>query len=344
MKKNNQNNIDGLNYIKNEVQLKLGDKFSVEIDTFIEYETKNKKFGCDKFDIVVRPESNMKEIFFVGYLYNNIEFLDEIYDLKRIEDDFPFPILLFNINNKSVVFHKNVKENITGNESKYCDFNLFLDVIGNNINLNDDKEFTIKVLKELEDLKTINYECSSENFELKNEIKLLKSEIITLKSKITTQKLEVETIDNHLNSYIKKQRDYEQIIKNYEEYCKEQIIDDLKLIFQKNNINELIKEIDLPKEKITYNDVYRGNEIIYRKISTIENHSYRYFFTLYKNSLYTRVEIYNFHDLGDNEISRNVCNKILFYEYKKSINQFKISENIEPFLNDFVWVYIEELL
>ncbi|WP_396139832.1 hypothetical protein [Flavobacterium sp.] len=336
MENNSSSNIDVSNYIKSEIQLKLGDKFSVEIDKFIEYETKNKKFGCNKFDIVVRTGSYGREIFFVGYLIDNYEFINENEEIKRIEDDFPFPILLFNINDKSVIFYKNVKEDITGNESKYCDFNLFLDVLGNNINLNDDKEFTKKVLKELEDLKTMNYECCSENFELKNEIKLLKSEI-------TTQKLEVETIDNHLNSCIKKQRDYEQITKNYEEYCKELIIDDLKLIFQKNNINELIKEIDLPKEKITYNDVYRGNEKIYRKISTIENNSYGYFFTLYKNSLYARVEIYNYYDLGDNEISRNVCNKILFYNFEKSLNQFIIFKNTDPFLNDFVWVYIDEL-
>jgi hypothetical protein len=344
MEKNNSNNIDILNYIKSEIQLKLGDKFSVEIDIFIEYETKNKKFGCNKFDIVVRTGSYGKEIFFVGYLIDNYEFINENEEIKRIEDDFPFPILLFNINDKSVIFHKNVKEDITGNESKYCDFNLFLDVIGNNINLNDDKEFTIKVLKELEDLKKINYECSSKNFELKNEIKLLKSEIITLKSKITTQKLEVETIDNHLNSFIKKQRDYEQIIKNFEEYTKAEIISDLKQIFKNNKINELIKEIDLPKEEITYNDIYRGNEKIYRKISIINNHSFSYFFILYKNSLYARVEIFDFYDGGDNDFSRTVCNKILFYKFEKSQNQFIMYENTDPFLNDFVWVHIEELL
>ena len=337
MDKNNSSNIDILNYIKSEVQLKLGDKFSVEIDIFIEYDTKNNKFGCSKFDIVVRAESYGKEIFFVGYLIDTIEFINEIEEIKRIEDDFPFPILLFNINDKSVIFHKNVKDNITGNESKYCDFNLFLDVIGNNINLNDDKEFTKKVLIELEDLKSSNHEFSSENFELKKEMKLLKS-------KITKLVIEVETKDNSRYELIKEQIHYKQIIKNYEEYCKAQIIDDLKLIFQKNNINELIKEIDLPKEKITYNEIYRGNEKIYTKISTIKNHFYRYFFTLYKNSLYTRVEIYDFYDGGDNEISRDVCNKILFYKFEKSLNQFKIPENIEPFLNDFVWIYIEELV
>ena len=203
--------------------------------------------------------------------------------------------------------------------------------------MNDDNDFTKKVLIELEDLKLSNHEFSSENFELKKEMKLLKS-------KITKLEIEVETKDNSRNELIKEQIHHKQIIKNYEEYCKAQIIDDLKLIFQKNNINELIKEIDLPKEKITYDDVYRGNEKIYRKISTIENRSFRYFFTLYKNSLYIRVEIYDFYDLGDNEVSRNVCNKILFYKFEKSINQFKISKNIEPFLNDFVWIYIEELV
>jgi len=337
MEENNSSNIDVLNYIKSEVQFKLGEKFRVEIETFIEYETKNNKFGCSRFDIVVRTGSYGKEVFFVGHLINNIEFINEIEEIKRIENDFPFPILLFNINDKSVIFYKNVKDNITGNESKYCDFNLFLDVIGNNINLNDDNDFTKKVLIELEDLKLSNHEFSSENFELKKEMKLLKS-------KITKLEIEVETKDNSRNELIKEQIHHKQIIKNYEEYCKAQIIDDLKLIFQKNNINELIKEIDLPKEKITYDDVYRGNEKIYRKISTIENRSFRYFFTLYKNSLYIRVEIYDFYDLGDNEVSRNVCNKILFYKFEKSINQFKISKNIEPFLNDFVWIYIEELV
>lgn len=337
MENNDSNNIDILNYIKSKIQLKLGDKFNVEIDKFIEYDTKNNKFGCSKFDIVVRAGGYEKEIFFVGYLIDTIEIINEIEEIKRIEDDFPFPILLFNINDKSVIFYKNVKEDITGNESKSCDFNLFLDVIGNNINLNDDKEFTKKVLIELEDFKSSNHEFSSENFELKKEMKLLKS-------KITKLEIEVETKDNSRNELIKEQIHHKQIIKNYKEYCKAQIIDDLKLIFQKNNINELIKEIDLPKEKITYDDVYRGNEKIYRKISTIENRSYRYFFTLYKNSLYTRVEIYDFYDLGDNEVSRNVCNKILFYKFEKSINQFIISYNIEPFLNDFVWIYIEELV
>lgn len=338
MEENNSSNIDVLYYIKSEVQLKLGEKFSVEIDTFIEYTTKNNKFGCNKFDIVVRVGSYGKEIFFVGYLIETTEFINEIEKIKRIEDDFPFPILLFNINDKSVIFHKNVKENITGNESKYCDFNLFLDVIGNNINLNDDKEFTKKVLIEIEDLKSSNHEFSSENFELKKEMKLLNS-------KITKLEIEVETKDNSRNELIKEQNHYKQIIKNYEEYCKAQIIDDLKLIFQKNNINELIKEIDLPKEKINYDDIWRGNEIVQRKkISTIENHRFIYFFTLYKNSLYCRIEIYDFWDLGDNEVSRNVCNKILFYKYEKSINQFIITKNIEPFLNDFVWIYIEELV
>ena len=173
MENNSSSNIDVSNYIKSEIQLKLGDKFSVEIDIFIEYETKNKKFGCNKFDIVVRTGSYGKEIFFVGYLIDNIEFINENEELKRIEDDFPFPILLFNINDKSVIFYKNVKEDITGNKSKFCDFNLFLDVIGNNINLNDDKEFTKKVLEESEGLKSRYYECSSENFELKKGMKLL---------------------------------------------------------------------------------------------------------------------------------------------------------------------------
>jgi hypothetical protein len=336
MENNSSSNINVLNYIKSEIQLKLGDKFSVEIDKFIEYETKNKKFGCNKFDIVVRTGSYGEEVFFVGYLIDNIEFINENEELKRLEDDFPFPILLFNINDKSVIFYKNVKEDITRNESKSCDFNLFLDVIGNNINLNDDKEFTKKVLKELEGLKSINYECSSENFELKKEMKLLKS-------KISKLEIEVEKKNNSRNELIKEQINYKQIIKNYEEYCREQIIDDLKLIFKKNNINELIKEIDLPKEKITYNDVYRGNEKIYTKISTIENHFYRYFFTLYKNSLYVRVEIFDFYDGGDNDISRDVCNKILFYKFEKTQNQFIIYKNIEPFLNDFVWVYIDDL-
>ncbi len=336
MKKNDSNNIDIINYIKSEIQLKLGDKFSVEIDIFIEYETKNKKFGCNKFDLVVRTGSYREEVFFVGYLIENIEFINDIQEIKRIEDDFPFPIILFNIIDKSVIFYKNVKEDITRNESKSCDFNLFLDVIGNNINLDDDKEFTKKVLEELEGLKLRNYECGSENFELKNEIK-------TLKLKITDLKKEVETLDNNRKEHLKKQHEYEQIIKNYDEYCKEQIIDDLKLIFQKNNINELIKEIDLPKEKITYNDVYRGNEKIYTKISTIDNHFYRYFFTLYKNSLYARVEIFDFYDGGDNDISQDVCNKILFYKFEKSTNQFFIYKKIEPFLNDFIWIYIDNL-
>ena len=337
MEKNNSRNIDVLNYIKSEIQLKLGDRFSVEIDIFIEYNTKNNKFGCSKFDIVVRTANYGKDFFFVGYLIDKAGYINEREEIKRIEDDFPFPILLFNINDKSVIFYKNVKEDITGNESKSCDFNYFLDVIGNNTNLNDDKEFTKKVLKESEDLKTRIYECSSENFELKKEMKLLKL-------KITDLKIEVETKDNSQNELIKEQIHYKQIIKNYEEYCKAQIIDDLKLIFQKNNIIELIKEIDLPKEKITYDDVYRGNEKIYTKISIIKNHFYSYFFTLYKNSLYTRVEIFDFYDGGDNDISRDVCNKILFYEFEKTQNQFIIYKNIEPFFNDFVWVYIEELV
>ena len=122
--------------------------------------------------------------------------------------------------------------------------------------------------------------------------------VVDVNVDLETSKVEVETKDNSRNELIKEQIHHKQIIKNYEEYCKAQIIDDLKLIFQKNNINELIKEIDLPKEKITYDDVYRGNEKIYRKISTIENRSFRYFFTLYKNSLYIRVEIYDFYDSG----------------------------------------------
>jgi hypothetical protein len=344
MEENNSSNIDILNYIKSEIQLKLGDKFIVDIDKIIEYATKNNKFGCNKFDIVVRTESYGKEVFFVGYLFDNIEFLNEIEKVKRIEDDFPFPILLFNLNDKNVIFHKNVKEDITGNESKHYDFNVFLDIIGNNINLNDDKEFTKKVLEELEDLKSFNEDLKSLNSENRSENLELKDEMKLLKSKITKLEIEVKTIDNNLDYTIKKQHDYEQIIKNYEEFCKELIIDDLKIIFNKNKINELIKEIDLPKQKITYNDIFRGNEKIYRKISSIENNYYRYFFTLYKNSLYTRIEIYDFYDLGDNEISRDVCNKILFYKFEKSINQFIISKNIEPFLNDFVWIYIEELV
>lgn len=328
-------NNEVLSLIKTEIQLKLGDNFRVEIDEIIEYTTKNNKFGSDIFQIVVKT-SNHEGVFFVGYLIDDSEFIDEIEKTKRLGDDFPFPILLFDRNDKSVIFYKNVKEDITCNVSKNCDFNLFLDIIGNNISLNDDKEFIKKVFEELEVLKLQTYERSSQNFELKKEIKLLKSKVETLEK-------EVEKRDKNIANCRKTILSHEQVIKNYEEYCKNLVIGDLKLIFHKNNIVELIKQIDLPKEEISYDEIYRGNEKIYRKISTIKNHFYKYFFTLFKDSLYTRVEIYDFYYLGDNEISRDVCTKILFFKFENSINQFKIDENIEPFLNDFVWVYIEEL-
>ena len=110
MEENNSRNIDVLNHIKSEIQLNLGDKLSVEINKILEYNTKTKKFGCNEFDIVVRTSGYGKEIFFVGYLFKNIEFINEIEEINRIEDDFPYPIILFNINDKSVIFYKNVKE------------------------------------------------------------------------------------------------------------------------------------------------------------------------------------------------------------------------------------------
>lgn len=310
-----------INYLLNEFKSNLNcieisklETIDFDFYTFIGSEKKS-----NQFDIVIK--NKISEIIFVCNFYNGnlIELQNNIPEKLIVEHDFPYDYFVVSLNEFQFLDIKNL--NRLYNDS-IMSLEEFLEFI----------KLTQPSLKQQIDF--VREELKSKEFELRKLSKTTEIEINNFKKELELQKNIIYSNFNEINVFKQKLNEIDNKIE-----------EDLKFRLKLKEVDFLtsLDKLDIPLKVYNYVDKRFGvgQENKVREIFSIDNSYYEQSFSILKNQIYLKIEIYNYYSKGYMELPEHVLSETKYYLLDEMNNVFnQVEINSEKFIG---WVYLKEL-